>query len=590
MASYAELALRISADIKEFEKSINTMTGKLKSMSEKALPASRAVAGGLLAVGAAALGLAGKAIGLAADIEQVEVAFGTLLGSEEAAGKMIKNLQDFAASTPFQFPGLADAARQLVAFGIDADETIPTLRRIGDVAAGIGAPIGDIAEIYGKARVQGRLFAEDINQLTGRGIPIIGELAKQFGVSESEVRKLVESGQVNFGHLEEAFKSLTSEGGKFEGLMEDQSQTVAGLWSTLKDNVGLALTSMGQTIIDTFNLKDVLKNVIEFANGVKEKFEDFAARVEEIGLRETLNEIFTPELRMKLGIIAGAITGALVPAFYALASGVWAAMAPLLPFIVAGAALAGIIIYLWQTNEGFRDLVISAWGKIKEAFNTAVTVIQAALSSIQEWWDKWGDTIISAAQYLWDIIKNIFITAWEIIKSVVGSAFEVIAGIFNIFAGLLTGDWRRLWDGIKSVARGAGNVIIGIANAVIGAFERMVNAVGSAINRIPKFTIPDWIPLIGGNSFGLPNIPRISLPRIPQLAQGTNYVPQDMLVYAHKGEAIVPKQYNPAAGGQDQKMNGPMIGTVTITTENPNKAIRSFERMQRNLAIEWGLA
>ena len=465
MASYTELALRISADIREFEKSMNTMTGKLKSMSDKALPASRAVAGGLIAVGAAALGLGAKAVSLAAEIEQVEVAFSTLLGSEEATGKMIKNLQDFAASTPFQFPGLADAARSLVAFGVDADETIPTLKRIGDISAGISAPIGDIAEIYGKARVQGRLFAEDINQLTGRGIPIIGELAKQFGVSESEVRKLTESGLVNFEHLEQAFIALTSEGGKFEGMMEAQSQTVAGKWSTLKDNIGLTLTSIGQTIIETFDLKGVIDRAIEFTANIRTSFEDFAAKVEELGLKEALAQIFSEETKMKMVLIAGAIVGALVPAMYAFATSVIAATVPLLPFIAAGAAIAGLAYLIYKN---------------------------------------------------WDGIKDFF---------------------------------ARVWTGIVRAIRGPANTIIGFANGIISAYELMINAVARAINRIPKFEIPSWVPVVGGQSFGLPRIPTVSLPRIPLLKTGTNYVPQDMLAFLHKGEAVTPKQYNPAAGG-----------------------------------------
>lgn len=104
------------------------------------------------------------------------------------------------------------------------------------MSAGVSQPIDEIANIYGKARVQGRLFAEDINQLTERGIPIIQELAKQFGVSEGEVKKLVESGQVGFPQLEQAFTDLTSEGGRFFNLMEAQSASVGGKLSNFADN------------------------------------------------------------------------------------------------------------------------------------------------------------------------------------------------------------------------------------------------------------------------------------------------------------------------------------------------------------------
>lgn len=463
MASIADLVVRISADMKDFEKKIGGMGGQFQSMANKALPASKAVAAGLLGVGAAVLGLGAKSVGLAAQLEQTEVAFGTLLGSSEAAGKMIKDIQDFAASTPFQFPGLADAARQLVAFGVDADDTIPTLRRIGDVAAGIGAPIGDIAEIYGKARVQGRLFAEDINQLTGRGIPIIGELAKQFGITESEVKKMVESGEVNFGHLEEAFRSLTSEGGQFEGLMEAQSQTVAGKWSTLKDNVGLSLTSLGKTIVETFDLKGVLDNAIEFTSGVTESFSSFAARVEELGLKEALAEIFSEETKTKMVLIAGAIVGALVPAMYAFAAGVIAATIPLLPFIAAGTAIAGLAYLIYKN---------------------------------------------------WDGIKAFFVNTW---------------------------------NGIVGAVRGPTNTIIGFANGIITAFERMINSVAGAINRIPRFAIPDWVPVIGGRSFGMPYVPTASFPRIPLMDTG-GLVRGPGVFQVGAGVTEVVRRYDPSAG------------------------------------------
>jgi len=107
----------------------------------------------------------------AANFEQTKIAFTTLIGDAAKAEETLARLRKLGAETPFEFPELADAGRKLIAFGEGADTVPETLRRIGDVSAGIQAPIGEIAEIYGKARVQGRLFAEDVNQLTGRGTP-----------------------------------------------------------------------------------------------------------------------------------------------------------------------------------------------------------------------------------------------------------------------------------------------------------------------------------------------------------------------------------------------------------------------------------
>ena len=214
---------------------------------------------GGLSVGAAA----GFGVKLAANLEQAEVAFGTLLGSAEKAKVLLDDLSNFAASTPFQFEGLTDAARKLVAFGVAQEDVLPTMRTIGDIAAGVNQPIGELAEIYGKARVQGRLFAEDINQLTGRGIPIIQELAKQFGVADSEVRGLVESGQVGFKNIDRAFRDMTGSGGRFFGMMSAQSRTLAGLWSTLKDNAQILLRDVAGIALKTLDASGGMERLIE---------------------------------------------------------------------------------------------------------------------------------------------------------------------------------------------------------------------------------------------------------------------------------------------------------------------------------------
>lgn len=206
-----------------------------------------------------ALGALGKGLKSAMDMEQLEVSFGVLFGNADTAKAVIGDLSKFAAETPFEMPELADAGRSLAAFGFEAGSITDNLRMIGDIASGTGQPIGELAEIYGKARVQGRLFGEDVNQLTGRGIPVIQELAKQFGVAESEVKKLVSEGKVGFPQLEAAFQSMTGEGGKFNGMMAAQSQTMAGLMSTLSDNVTAGLREITQELLGTFDFKGLIE-------------------------------------------------------------------------------------------------------------------------------------------------------------------------------------------------------------------------------------------------------------------------------------------------------------------------------------------
>lgn len=198
--------------------------------------------------------MAGASIKLAAGYEQTNVAFKTMLKSGTMATDLLGKLSKFAQETPFQLTELTDAGKKLLAFGVAADQIVPTLRRIGDISSGIGAPIGEIADLYGKMRVQGRLFAEDINQLTGRGIPIIQQLAKQFGVTDDAIRGLVMNGEVGFKNLEKAFIDMTSEGGQFSGLMVEQSKTLIGQWSNLKDIIEQTARSLGEKFLPELKL------------------------------------------------------------------------------------------------------------------------------------------------------------------------------------------------------------------------------------------------------------------------------------------------------------------------------------------------
>jgi tape measure domain-containing protein len=228
-------------------------------------------------VGASAGATAGiggvmSALSRAAEMEQTQTAFSTMLGSAERAKDVIADLRKFAAQTPFEFTELAQATKLLLAFGTPVEELIPTLRTLGDISSGIGAPLGEIAELFGKNRVQGRLFMADINQMTNRGIPVIQELARQFGVAEGQVRKLVESGQVNFGHMQEAFRALTAEGGRFHGMMDAQSRTLAGRWSTLKDAWGSLMLSVGERLMPVASaLVEQFSNIAQSWEGMVQR-------------------------------------------------------------------------------------------------------------------------------------------------------------------------------------------------------------------------------------------------------------------------------------------------------------------------------
>lgn len=195
------------------------------------------------------LDLGKAAVQAAADYETLETSFKTFLGSADAAKKVLGDLEKFSLKTPFTPDQVNEAARALLAFGEPADNLTTTLTQLGDISAGTGKNFGDLATLFGKARVAGVLMAEDINQFTEAGVPVIEEFAKILGVSTSEVKKLGSEGRITFPVLQDALRNMTSEGGKFGGLMSDLSSTTNGAISTLKGYGETARRAIGSIFL-----------------------------------------------------------------------------------------------------------------------------------------------------------------------------------------------------------------------------------------------------------------------------------------------------------------------------------------------------
>lgn len=198
------------------------------------------------------------------EFQQFEIAFETMLGSGQKAKGMISDLANLAASTPFDMKGVVNGAKQLLAYGFAANEITDTMRRLGDVSAGLGLNLQDLTWLYGTTMVQGRLFTRDLMQFTGRGIPLTEELAKQFGVTKDKVSELVTAGKVGFPEVKKAIESLTNEGGKFGGLMEKQSHSITGQISNIQDTIEMAINDLGTQTEGLMNdALDITSTVID---------------------------------------------------------------------------------------------------------------------------------------------------------------------------------------------------------------------------------------------------------------------------------------------------------------------------------------
>lgn len=178
--------------------------------------------------------------------QQLEIAFSTMLKSKEKADKLMSELVDIAAKTPFDLQGVASSAKQMIAYGSSAENVGNELVMLGNVAAGVGSQLSEIAYLYGTLRTQGRAYATDIRQFAGRGIPIYEELAKVLGVTKDEVSGLVTAGKVGFKEVEQAFKNMTSESGIYYNLMQEQSKSLTGQLSNLGDAWDTMLNEIGK--------------------------------------------------------------------------------------------------------------------------------------------------------------------------------------------------------------------------------------------------------------------------------------------------------------------------------------------------------
>ena len=194
-----------------------------------------------------------RVIGIRGEVQKLEVAFETMLGSKAKADALMTEAIDLAAKTPFGLQDVSNATKMLLAYGSTAENVADEIKMLGNIASGLSIPLNDMIYLYGTTRTQGRMFTQDLRQFMGRGIPLAEELAKQFGVTKDEVGALVTAGKVGFPEMQKALQSMTSEGGQFFNLMDKQSQTIAGQISNLEDAIYQMFNKIGESQEETIS-------------------------------------------------------------------------------------------------------------------------------------------------------------------------------------------------------------------------------------------------------------------------------------------------------------------------------------------------
>jgi len=421
-------------------------------------------------IGAKLLGGAGEMVELAKKAERTGITFEVMLKSKDKARETLNMLKEFSDITPFSDTEAIMAGRQLINAKVPLDQLKQTLTDIGNVAAGSEVPFNELAEIYAKNKMSGVIQLEDINQLAGRGLPIMDALGKAMGVQSTQIRSLTSSGAVNFGHLQKAFQIMSRD--DYPGLMDRLSGSAAGLSSTFDSK----LSSFKKTIGDLFleGLKPLYVAGIAFLDWLqKTPAAMITLKIAILALIPVAALFFGSVLfkaiktmgllRIETIKFAASMVMAFLPIYVIIAAllalalifeDLWVWMeggqSLLGKLIDKGGVLGGVIKWLtapmrllvwvvrdiWNAFHGGPSVIMGVFGKIKGFF-----------VSIYEFFKQYGKFFImaifpvSAIYFYWDqiaeFIKSIPDRIVSFIKSIPDRIMSILSGIKEMLKNLL---------------------------------------------------------------------------------------------------------------------------------------------------------
>lgn len=344
---------KATSGIKGFADKCNKMTGALSAIAAVQLGSVfTGMAGGILNMGIAS-------VQAAAQMRQYEIAFQTMLKSAEAGTQMLRDLQQFAAETPFDVPGVVSAGQQLMAFGFKAEEIIPMLTNLGDAASGLGLGtegVSRLAYALGQMQTSGKLNAQDMMQLTSAGISAWDMLAQAAGKTVAEMKDLCSKGAIDSKAAVQTIVAGMND--QFGGMMAKTSDEVAGLLANIEETAGNTSAAVGKYLTEAFNIKGILKDVSDRLGEFQQKMQTATEQGKSLG--DVIKECVPAPVIAAIGAFAAVLAVVSVAAVAALGAvlGLTASM------VAIGAAIGAAIA-----------LIITYWDEIVDAVNIAVQAI-----------------------------------------------------------------------------------------------------------------------------------------------------------------------------------------------------------------------
>ena len=392
-----------NSGVDKFENSLGKLNKKTEGLGSGFGKLTGIIAGAF--AGLAVFDLGKGIIKAGADMEQTRVQFETFTGSVEEGNKAISKLQKFAAITPFEDDQVIKAGRQLLAFGTNVDDLEGKLTKIGNISSATGKDFNELVSIYGKNKLSQVIQGDDLNQLVEAGIPVFDSFAKQLGVSTSQVRKMGSEGKITFEMLDKAFDELGGKGGKWGNLMEKQSQTLGGLWSTLTSNVASMGQQIGEMVLPV--IKDMVTGIGDGLSWVKQHMDKI------IHVFAPFGKLFQPILDsvQKLGEKFGMVGS-------------------------QGDQMEGIFNRIGNSLKFFEPLFIT----IGEGLGSLIT-------SFGDLWHALGEN-----KYVMGFLTSMrdgFMTVLDI-------AAKTLGGIADVITGALNGDWGKAKEGFTKLGTAIG--------------------------------------------------------------------------------------------------------------------------------------
>ena len=563
--------------------------------------------------------LVGGAVDYQKSMEYYTTSFTVMTGSADKASETVKKLADIGAKTPFDMPQLADATSLLMNFGFNADDAVDSMMMLGDISQGSADKLDSISRAYGKMSSAQKVSLEDINMMIDAGFNPLQEISEHTGESMQSLYDRISHGKMSVDEITESMKRSTSEGGKYFKSMDAQSQTLDGRLSTLSDTInsklGEALQPILQKAADEWipNITNAIDNmdidsVVSVIDDIISCVGDLFGFIMDNGsmIISLVAGIGTAMMTWKVASMINGVVGA-VKAFQVANEGASVAQALLNgvmnanPIMLVATLLAGLIatiVTLWNTNEGFRNAVISVWNAFKDTVGNAIKAVGGFIDNLISWFQALPGRI---GGFLGGVISNVQNWASNMVSRASEAGSNFVSRVVSFIRGLPSAVWNWLsstlnnaWNFAGQLARAGANAASGLVNNIVGkirslpsqlynwgvdmvqgiangirsAIHKVTSAVSDLANKIKSFlhfSRPDEGPLAEYESW------------MPDMVDGLS----DSL---RKASPELISQTEALASGMSDAFN--VNGSVSASGGNYNNMVEAFKDALSQVKIE----